>query len=61
MLAGDMLFGYDTGSFSGILANPVSFPSSAQPVDRSRELIKRIIGLREAIWSLQRIDGKVRH
>jgi hypothetical protein len=24
LLVGDMLFGYDTGSFGGILANPVS-------------------------------------
>jgi MFS transporter, SP family, sugar:H+ symporter len=24
LLTGDLLFGYDTGSFGGILANPVS-------------------------------------
>lgn len=45
LLVGDMLFGYDTASFGGILANPVS-----DPLQLNRMQLNLSVGVHNAVW-----------
>ena len=51
LLVGDMLFGYDTASFGGILANPVSDFLSLSFIDGLVIVgLTLLLGVRKTIW-----------
>lgn len=67
LLVGDMLFGFDTASFGGILVNPVSqqnlclIVSTQIPIGPVLNLCDIFVGVHQAIWLVQRKDSGVRY
>lgn len=59
LLVGDMLFGYDTGSFGGILANSVSILLRSL-YSQNEAHVPFYPGLPEPIWNIQRQNKDLR-
>lgn len=56
LLVGDVLFGYDTGSFSGILANTVGGHGAIY-----RIILTQKLGIYQPVWHLQPRDTILLH